>query len=208
MGLTGLGLAVFVFAHMAGNLLIFAGPKAYNLYAHALVENPFLVVFELGLLALFFAHIVVAVVLSLKSFKLKKSHFSAQGPKATPLYQKTLLAQGALVLVFVIFHLITFKYGNYYKVTYGDQTVRDLFALVVEVFQNPLAVIWYLVALLILGVHLFHGLKSSFQSLGLSSKNFDIWVKKINLFYALIVTSGYVSLPLYVHFFVEKGGGG
>ena len=207
MGLTGLGLALFVLAHMAGNLLIFAGPKAYNLYAHALVENPFLLVFEMGLLSLFFAHIAIALVLSLKTFKLKKSHFSAQGPKATPLYQKTLLAQGALVLVFVILHLITFKFGPEYKVTYEDKTVRDLFQLVVEVFQNPVAVIWYLIALLILGVHLFHGLKSSFQSLGLSSKNFDIWIKKINLFYALIVTVGYVSLPLYVYFFTEVGGG-
>lgn len=203
MGITGLGLAVFVFFHMLGNLLIFAGAKAYNLYAHQLESNKLLVVFEVGLLLLFLVHIVLAVGLSIKSRLARKTRYAqpASGVKATRWYQKSLIAQGAVILVFVILHLIAFKFGERYEVTYEGKTVRDLFRLVIEAFQNPLTVIWYMGALLILSVHLFHGLTSSFQSLGLSHPRFNVWIKKTSVVYAVLVTMGYISLPVFVFFF-------
>ena len=204
MGLTGLGLALFVLVHMLGNLLLFAGEKTYNLYAHQLLENSFLVVFEIGLLMLFLAHIVLATILSVKNYfsRLGKYACPASGAKATAWYQKTLIAQGAVILVFVILHLITFKFGAHYEVVYEGKTVRNLFQLIVEVFQKPVTVVWYLVALLVLFVHLFHGLSSSFQSLGLSHPRFDSWIKKLSLGYAVFVTVGYISLPVYVFCFM------
>ncbi len=201
MGLTGLGLAVFVLFHMLGNLLIFAGEQAYNLYAHQL-ENSLLIVFEAGLLILFLVHIVLAGILSIKN-RLSRSGkyaFPAKGPKATFWYQKSLLAQGAVILVFVILHLITFKFGVHYEVTYDGKTVRDLFRLVEEAFQNPVTVLWYIGALLILSVHLFHGLNSSFKSLGFHHPRFSFWVNKVSVVYAVLVTLGYISLPLYLFF--------
>ena len=203
MGLTGLGLALFVLVHMLGNLLIFAGGKAYNLYAHQLEENSLLFVFEVGLLILFLLHIILAVVLSIRNRLARPERYvySASGPKATTWYQKSLIAQGAVILVFVILHLISFKFGAYYEVTYEGKTVRDIFRVVVEAFQNPMTVIWYLVALLILSVHLFHGVSSSFQSLGFSHSRFNLWIKRINFVYVALVTVGYISLPLYIFFF-------
>ena len=208
MGFTGLGLALFVLIHMLGNLLIFAGKKTYNLYAHQLVENKLLIVFEMGLLALFLVHVVLAVVLSVKNYFSRPEKYvrAASGWKATAWYQKSLILQGAVILVFVILHIITFKYGTYYEVTYEGKTVRDLFRLITEVFQNPLAVLWYLLALLILSAHLFHGISSSFQSLGLSHPRFDTWIKKVSFIYAGLVTLGFISLPLYVFFFMIEGG--
>ena len=209
MGVTGLGLVLFVLLHMLGNLLIFAGEKTYNFYAYQLGENKLLVVFQVGLLSLFLVHIGLALVLSIKNYFSRSYKYAqpASGWKATAWYQKTLLAQGAVILVFVILHLITFKFGTYYEVVYEGKTMRNLFQLVVEEFQKPMTVIWYLIALLVLFFHLLHGLSSSFQSLGVSYPRFDIWIKKLSLVYALFVTLGYVSLPLYVFFFmVEKGG--
>ena len=204
MGLTGLGLALFVLAHMLGNLLIFAGDKAYNLYMHQMVNMKASVIVQVGLLAAFLLHIILALILGVKNYFSRSEKYARQasGWKATAWYQKTLIAQGAVILVFVILHLITFKFGTHYEVVYEGKTIRNLFQLVMEVFQKPVTVVWYLIALLILCVHLFHGLSSSFQSLGLSHPRFDSWIKKLSFGYAVFVTVGYISLPIYVFFFV------
>ena len=203
MGLTGLGLALFVLLHMLGNLLIFCGEKSYNLYAHKLTSNPFLLAFEVGLLSLFACHIVLALALSFKNKKARPEKYARplKGLKATAFYQKSLLAQGVVILIFVIWHLITFKFGPYYEITYGEETVRDLFRLLIEAFQSPLMVVGYLLALLVLSFHLFHGLASSVQSLGLSHPRFELGIKKISLVYTALVTLGYMVLPLYIYWF-------
>ncbi|MDE0519057.1 MAG: succinate dehydrogenase cytochrome b subunit [Oligoflexia bacterium] len=209
IGLTGLGLALFVLLHMLGNLLIFAGDKAYNLYMHQMVNSKAAFIIQVGLLTSFLLHIILTLCLSVKNYlsRPKKYARPASGWKATAWYQKSLIFQGAIILVFVILHLITFKYGTYYEVTYEGKTIRNLYLLVEEVFQNPITVIWYLLALLILSLHLFHGLGSSFQSLGLSHPRFEGGIKHISAIYATLVTAGYISLPLYVFFFMaEKGG--
>lgn len=206
-GLTGLGLAGFILVHMLGNMLIFSGPKAYNLYAHNLLQSSWFVPAELALLGCFILHVVLVLFLSIKSYIARPVKYArkASGIKATALYQKTLLAQGAVILVFVILHLITFKYGEFYKVYYGGKAVRDLFRLVVEVFQNPWAVGWYCLALLILCVHLMHGVSSAFRSLGLDKPHWQVWVNRVSMCYAVIVILGFLSQPIYVFFFLGKG---
>ena len=202
VGLTGLGLAVFVLMHMLGNLLIFGGPEAYNSYAHLLESNIFLLAFELILLTTFSVHIGFAIWFTIKNYQARGQKYIhlAQGEKATRWWQKSLPAQGIVILVFVILHLITFKFGEEYTVTYKDGAIRDLYRLVVETFKDPVTVIWYLGALLVLSVHLFHGLVSSFQSLGLSHPRYEVYLKKISLIYVVFVSLGYISLPLYVFF--------
>lgn len=208
MGITGLGLALFVLFHMLGNLLIFWGEKTYNLYSYQLQNLKFLWVAEGGLLLLFVLHIVLALVLTLKNRLAKNClaggrdyFYPSQGVKATPWRQKSLIAQGAVILVFVIWHLVSFKFGVHYEVTYGEKTVSDLYRLVVEAFQNPMTVIGYIFALLILSLHLLHGVSASFQSLGFHHPRFSIWINGMSVTYAILVTLGYVSLPIYVFFF-------
>ena len=209
IGLTGLGLALFVLLHMLGNLLIFAGDKAYNLYMHQMVNMKASAIVQVGLLTAFLLHIILTLILSVKNYfsRSRKYARSASGWKATAWYQKGLIAQGAVILVFVILHLITFKFGVYYKVDYGNGEIRDLFRLVVEAFQNPVKVIWYILALLILFIHLFHGLSSSVQSLGFNHPRFNKSIKGISLIYAVLVTIGYISLPIYIFLFMPEGVG-
>ncbi len=206
-GLTGLGLAGFVLVHMLGNMLIFSGPKAYNLYAHNLLQSSWFVPAELALLFCFVLHIVLVLFLSIKNYIARPIKYArkATGIKATALYQKTLLAQGAVVLVFVILHLIIFKYGEFYKVYYGGKAVRDLFRLVVEVFQNPWAVSWYCLALIILCFHLVHGVSSAFRSLGLDKAHWQVWVNRVSVCYGVLVVLGFLSQPIYVFFFLGVG---
>lgn len=206
VGLAGLGLALFVLIHMLGNMLIFVGPRAYNEYSHALTSNPLIYVAEIGLVVFFLAHIIIALALSVKNGRARPKRYAmaTSGDKRTTLVQKTLWMQGILILIFLILHLITFKYGTYYTVNYGSGGIRDLYRLVIEVFSQWGFVVWYVVCLLLLLFHLGHGLASSFQTLGLRNVRYQPAIKFISWAYAVIVGLGFISQPLYVFLYLKK----
>lgn len=202
IGLTGLGLSGFLVIHMLGNLLIIAGPQAYNEYSHKLVSNPLIYVAEVGLVAMFLGHLLFASFISIKNMRARDTRYAkmSNGAKGTSWIQRTLWPQGLLILVFVILHLITFKYGPHYTVNYGQGEIRDLHKLVIEVFQQPGFVAWYLLALLVLGLHVSHGVGSSFQTLGIHHPRYQCAIRALSLSYAVIVIGGFISQPLYVYF--------
>jgi len=205
VALSGLGLAVFVMIHMAGNMLIFLGPQAYNEYSHALTSNHLIYVAELGLIAMFLGHAFYASYLTWKNYRARDTRYAmrASGAKRTPWLHRTLFAQGLILLVFVIMHLITFKYGSEYTANYGHGEIRDLFKLVVEVFQEPGFVVWYIIALLILGVHLSHGVSSTVQTFGLHHPRYQKAIHRFGALYALIVSLGFISQPVYIFWFYK-----
>ncbi len=202
VALSGLSLSLFVLAHMLGNLLIFVSPEAYNLYGHALTSTPLIYVAELGLVTLFGLHVLIAVNLTVKNSVARPNKYAvaAEGAKATSWVQKSLFIQGLVILVFVILHLITFKFGQVYEVTYDGTTVRDLHRLVVEVFQEPGYVVWYFIAMVVLGLHLSHGVSSVLQTFGAAHPRLTPVFKKVGLAYAAIVSIGFVALPIYFYF--------
>jgi len=206
MGVTGLVWAGFVLTHMLGNLLIFVGPNAYNKYSHALVSNPFLIVAELGLLATILLHIYNGISLTLKNkwARPEKPERATNGKKAARANSRFMIFHGTILLVFIISHLITFKYGTTYTTTVDGVEMRDLHRLVIEVFQNPAAVAWYVVALICLGLHLSHGFYSSFASLGFYHPKYSPWVNRFGYVYAVLVAAGFISQPLYVLFFAHS----
>jgi len=204
MGLTGLGLSLFVFAHMLGNLLIFAGPEAYNKYGHGITSNPFIYVAEAGLVAMLLFHFLLALCLTYKNKMARPQKYAvtSNGDKGTSFVSKTMWHQGAIILIFIVLHLITFKYGELHEVEYNGLVVRDLFKLIVEVFQDPTKAFLYVVCLLILGLHLSHGVSSAFKSLGFSH---PLHIKKIEkgaCIFSVLVTLGFISQPLYIYFFL------
>lgn len=203
VALTGVGLAVFVLTHMIGNLLIFVGPHAYNQYSHSLVSSPLIYGAEAGLVALFFGHLALAIGLQIRNRVARPTPYqvSADGSKKTSFVQKSLLAQGLLIFVFVISHLITFKYGTLYYVNYGAGDIRDIYKLVIEVFQIPAYVGWYCVALVALGLHLYHGMASGAQTWGAHHPRYQGFIKCLSTGYALLVMLGFMAQPLYVYFF-------
>ena len=113
--------------------------------------------------------------------------------------------QGSVILAFIIIHLATFKYGTYYETTVNGVVMRDLTRLVFEVFQSPVYLAWYLVALVLLGFHLRHGVGSVFQSFGWMNGRYQPALRKASLFYALVVAAGFISQPLYVYFIAGQG---
>ena len=202
VGLTGLGLCLFVLIHSAGNMLIFLGPESYNLYAHGLHEFFLMEVFEIGLLLLFAGHIVLSLWLSRTNRKARGEgyKYSPKGEKKTSPAHTALVFQGVALSVFLVWHLLTFKFGPYYETFHQGQTVRDIYRLVVEVFQNPLYVAGYSFALIILSIHLARGFSASFRSLGFAHPRYISFIEKFGLFFSALVSGGFLSQPLYVYF--------
>lgn len=203
VGLTGLGLSGFVLMHMSGNMLLLVGQDAYNHYAHAMITNPLLLVAELGLIAIFLIHLGLALKLNWEN-KTARGVGPSQKPsncdKDARFGSRYMVHTGLLILVFVILHLITFKYGTYYETELDGHKVRDLYRLVAEEFHKPGYVAWYVFSMLILFTHLAHGFSAVFQTLGLGSVR-QGWVKKIGWVFAVIVAGGFTSQPIYFYFF-------
>lgn len=200
MGLTGLIWAGFVLAHMAGNMLIFISHDAYNAYGHALTSGKIIYVAEAVLVLALIAHVSLAISLTKNNREAKGQKYAvaAKGTKRVSLASRTMAIQGSLILVFVILHLITFKYGHYYETNVNGTPMRDLAKLMEEVFQQPGYVVWYVVALILLGFHLKHGVGSTFQSLGLMEGTYrNVWTK-LSIGYGIIVALGFISQPLYL----------
>jgi succinate dehydrogenase / fumarate reductase cytochrome b subunit len=202
MGFTGLIWAGFVLSHMLGNMLILVSADAYNKYGHGIVTSGILIPAEIVLTLAFVVHVIMAVLLTIENRKARGSRYAVTpaGDKGGTLASRTMAIQGSLVLAFVILHLITFKYGTYYETTVNGVTMRDLHRLVVEVFHQPGYVLWYCVALIVLGFHLRHGVGSIFQSFGLKNDHYAPMIQKIAIAYAAIVILGFLSQPFYVFF--------
>lgn len=205
MGVSGLVWAGFVLTHMLGNLLIFVGPDAYNVYGHKIVTSGILYAAEAVLVLALLAHVVMAVLLTLENRMARGKQRYAMKPSGSkgPRFASTTMAvQGSLILVFVILHLVTFKYGTYYETTVDGVKMRDLARLFVDVFQQPGYVVWYVVCLIILGFHLSHGVGSIFQSFGLKNEHYEPIIKKVSIIYGSLVALGFLAQPIYIFFFV------
>lgn len=199
IGLSGLVWAGFVFVHMAGNLTILISHDLYNQYGHAIVSNkPLLFATEAILLGALILHVFLAINLSLGNRKAKglQPNSRTNGEKGASLASQSMAIHGSILLVFIISHLITFKYGPHYDTTVNGVPMRDLARLMVEVFSQPGAVAWYIVSLLLLGTHLSHGFGSVFQSFGLLHPAYQTKIKCASWGYAIIVTLGFLSNPI------------
>lgn len=202
MAITGLAWSGFVLSHMLGNLLIFVGPEAYNMYGHAIVSNPLVYVAEIGLLLTLLAHVPVGIGLFLRNRRTKPNKYAVapKGAKSSSVSSRTMAYTGSVVLAFIILHVATFKYGTFYSVNYNGVEVRDLYRLMEEVFAQPGYIVWYMVSLVFLGSHLYHGLTSSFQSLGINHPRYNPMLRMIGTLYAVVVAAGFISQPLYFWF--------
>ena len=200
MALTGLAWCGFVIMHMAGNLLILVGPDAYNKYSHALISNPAIYVAEAGLVLTLLIHIVKGIRVTLANRAARKTKYAMapSGAKAPRPNSKYMIFHGSLILAFIIWHLITFKYGPHYETTIDGVVMRDLHRLVIEVFNQPMYVAAYCVCLVIVGLHLSHGFYSAFASLGAFHPKYSPMISKFGYVYAVMVAVGFLVQPIYV----------
>ncbi len=202
MALTGFGLIGFTASHLLGNLLIFVGADAFNMYGHKLTSNPLIYVAEAGLLGMFCLHLLLAVFLKLENNGARPQGYYMKNRtgRGQTIASSTMPYTGLILLVFIIVHLLNFKFGSHYVTTVDGLEIRDLFRTVVEYFSNPLYVAWYVIAMLALGLHTSHGFQSMFQSWGINHPKYTPVIKTISLIYGVVVAAGFSLLAIYCHF--------
>ena len=204
VALTGLALVGFLIFHLAGNLLVFWGPARYNEHAHALISNPLIIPAEIGLLGLFLTHVFETVTTFAKNRAARPVGYTrkvrAGGASRKTLASTSMIVSGIVTFVFVVLHLVTFKYGPHYASSVAGE--RDLYRLLVEVFHRPGYVVFYVVCMAILGLHLRHGLSSALQSLGLIPAGWTRRLLGAGVLLAVILAVGFLIIPIWVYFFV------
>lgn len=202
MALTGFGLLGFTATHLAGNLLLFAGADNFNFYAHQLTSNKFIYVAEAGLAGMFLLHIALAVLMRVQNMSARpvKYYVKSKTGRGETLASSTMPITGIILLVFLITHLINFKFGTHYDTTVDGVMIRDLFKTVIEYFANPVYVAWYVFAMLSLGLHTSHGVKSAFQTWGINHPKYNQIIEALSLAYGAVVAIGFSAVAIFCHF--------
>jgi succinate dehydrogenase / fumarate reductase cytochrome b subunit len=201
IGITGIALFLYLLIHIAGNLMVFFGPAVYNKYAYTLEGNPLLPIVEIGLLLVFLIHIYKTVRMFVGNRGARPVGYAqkknAGAPSRKTFASTTMIVSGLWLFVFLIVHVKAFRYGVEHEWPAGG---RDLYRLEMENFTNPLMVGFYVISMLIVGSHLWHGVSSAFQSLGLDKPAWTRFVLPAGKTVAVLVAGGFIVIALWAHF--------
>jgi succinate dehydrogenase / fumarate reductase cytochrome b subunit len=207
MAVTGLALFFFVLGHMVGNLQVFLGPDSINRYGaflHGLGDLLWAV--RLALLAMVLLHIWSAIKLTQENRAARPQPYARHEVVAASYASRTMIWSGLIIAAFVIYHLLHFTVGvKAVNLTGQDfesfkdaEGRHDVFAMVVLGFRNPLVSLFYIIAMILLCLHLGHGVSAMFQSLGWKSPAYapaiDCGARAISW----IICAGYISIPISV----------
>jgi succinate dehydrogenase / fumarate reductase cytochrome b subunit len=199
MAISGLVLFGFVFGHMLGNLQVFLGPEVFNHYAitlHSLGELLWAV--RAILFVAFVLHVVMAVQLVTRSAAARPIGYRVSKHNRTTFAALTMKFSGIWLLLFVVYHLAHFTFPGVAMGAYEHQSFTHAYSNFVNGFSIPWVVALYMVSMLSLGMHLYHGSYSLFQTLGLNNPLRNASVKGLAQFVALVITVGNIVLPLSV----------
>ena len=205
MAVTGLLLVVFVIGHMAGNLQAFLGASKLNAYAAFLKSSDeVLWAIRLGLLVALLLHVLMAWQLTRIAARARPVSYAERTPQVSTVASRSMRWGGVLLLVFIVFHLLHFTTGTLFPYAsrpdamYPVFSHTDVYGNVLSAFNNAWVVGVYLVAMLFLLLHLFHGAWSSVRTLGLTKPSTHPLHRRISTVIALVVWLGFSVVPVSV----------
>ncbi|MCJ7554646.1 MAG: succinate dehydrogenase cytochrome b subunit [Ignavibacteriaceae bacterium] len=203
MAVTGSFLIIFLIIHLIGNITLFFGPNVFNGYVSALdVVKPLIRVIEVVLLAAFLFHIYNGLSLWLQNRRARGMNYKINSSSEnSDVFSRTMVLSGSIILIFLVTHLYTFfwRFNFYDPMKFADN--HEYFDIVVYFFGIWWYVILYVLAMILLGYHLNHSFQSAFQTFGWTHKKYTPLIEKIGTAYAIIMATGFASMPIYFFFF-------
>jgi succinate dehydrogenase / fumarate reductase cytochrome b subunit len=200
IGVTGLALVLYLIIHIAGNLMVFGGPSLFNKYAYTLEGNPLIPVIEIGLVLIFFVHVYKTITMFLSNQQARPTRYAmkkrADYTSRKSFASSTMIFTGLWLLIFIIIHVKAFRYGTEYPWAEGG---RDLYRLEIENFANPLIVVFYVLSMLVVGSHLWHGASSAFQSLGLDNPRWTPGIRATGKVLAVVIAGGFITIAVWAY---------
>ena len=198
-GLIGIG---FVLAHMAGNLQAFVGPTKLNAYG-ALLHGPLAELLWLVRLVLIVAvllHILMAYQLTMRSRAARPTDYRQRHPQVSTWASRTMRWGGVLLLVFIVLHILHFTTGTVDPAGWHERLDaagrRDVYGNLVASFRIWWVAAFYVVAMIFLGLHLYHGAWSSIRTLGYAKPSPHPLHRRIALVVAVVIWLGFTIVPL------------
>lgn len=202
MAVSGVILYGFVVVHMLGNLKVYMGREAFNHYAEGLrtLGAPFfargqlLWILRIILLAALFVHVAAMLQLTLQSRRARRHGYKKFDGLEFSWASRTMLWGGVLLLVYVIYHLLHMTFGT----VHPDFVHGDAYHNFVVGFQDPIASVAYIAAMIPLGLHMYHGFWSMLQTLGANNPKYNRMRRPIALTLALAIVLLNISFPVAV----------
>ena len=218
MALTGFVMVGFLFIHMLGNLQMFQGPEAMNGYAHFLKSLPPMLLWgSRGFLLLSIAvHVWMAILLTQENRRARPQAYEEKAFRQATLASRTMGISGSFVLFFVVFHILHFttrviipEYQDLSLYTNAHSGFFDVYEMVIHSFSMPWMVAIYTIAMLLICLHLSHGVWSMFQTIGWANSKVRAGLKCFAKLYAIILFIGFMSTPFAVMlgFLTSQAGG-
>lgn len=207
VALAGIFLIFFLLVHLGINLtlILTESSKPFNVSAHFMGTNIIIKIFEVILFTAFLLHIIYVLILQIQNWLARPKRYKIPNYSQLSFFSKFMIWLGGIILIFLVIHLTDFyfksKFGHIEEITYDNtRYYADLSSIVIQKFQIPGFVIFYIACFLILGFHLWHGFQSAFQTLGLNHKVYTPVIKKLGWVYTIIVVSGFTIIPLVIYF--------
>jgi succinate dehydrogenase / fumarate reductase, cytochrome b subunit len=198
MALSGIVLIGFVLVHLLGNLQVYMGPEQLNAYGKFLHSKPALIwAFRLIMLAAVLVHVVSAVSLVIQGYQARPRGYVREKAVASTYASRTMKWGGLLLVMFVIYHLLHFTVGTVHP-TAANFDSTQVYANFIIGFQSPIVSGFYIIAMCFLALHLYHGIWSLFQTLGLSNERRSQRLRQVAAAITAVVFLGNVSFPISV----------
>jgi len=197
MAVSGVILVGFVFVHLIGNLQLYLGPEALNHYAvflHTFLHGGGIWLFRAVMLTAVGLHVWAATTLTLDDWAARPRKYRRWEPDASTYASRTLRWGGVLLALFILYHLLHFTVGS----VHPDFVPGDVYHNVVTGFRVWYVSAIYIAAMLVLGLHLDHGVWSLFQTLGLQHPRYKRVVRVLARVFAIVVVLGNCSFPIAV----------
>jgi len=199
VAITGILLLGFLVAHLAGNLQIFLGRDAINGYGvklHSL--GPLLWILRVGLIVTALAHVVLTVQIAAENRVARPVRYRQGGRVQTTLPARSMTLTGLMVLAFVLFHLAHFTWRlthPEYSRLLDPEGRLDVYSMMVLGFQQRPIAATYMLAMLLLGLHLIHGLNSIWQTFGFNHPRWNGLLLAAGPLLGTLITGGYMAIP-------------
>jgi succinate dehydrogenase / fumarate reductase cytochrome b subunit len=207
VAVTGVLLFLFLIGHLSGNMLLFRGPDAINAYAAFLHSKPAMVWgARIGLLAIFLLHVWTTAKLTMQNSAARPVGYQHDATVKATVASRYMIHTGILVGAFVLYHVLHFTVHAIDTGGMGQVDAEgrlDVYTMVITGFAKPVIALSYVVAMVILGFHLYHAVKSFFQTMGWRHPTSDRIVNVVAPALAILIAAGNCLIPLSILFGVR-----
>jgi succinate dehydrogenase / fumarate reductase cytochrome b subunit len=209
MSLTGIFLMLFLIIHLLGNLQLLATDEgeSFNTYAYFMTHNPLIKTVSYTLYASILLHAFLGIALWTQNRGAAGlSRYAATSVRPSEVPSRNMAWLGIVIFVFIVLHMWQFWYqmhwGGVPSLTYPgmDYEVKNLYGPVSEAFSNPFYVGFYVISMIVIAFHLWHGFWSSLQTLGLNHKKYNSFIVGLGWIYSIAIPALFALIPVWFYF--------